>query len=227
VTPVRHQRRRFAVGTDDAVSGVIAMPAGSAAAPAVVLAHGAGKDMETPLLVAFADRLAAAGFPTVRFNFPYTEHRRRAPDPAPRLEAAYRAVLAALRSDPALRERRVVIGGKSMGGRMASHLAAAGERVDGLLFLGYPLHPAGRPERIRAAHLRRIDVPMLFLAGTRDPLARLDLLRESLRGIDGATLHVVEDGDHSFAVRKRSGRDPAAVLDELVAASTDWLGRIR
>jgi predicted alpha/beta-hydrolase family hydrolase len=139
------------------------------------------------------------------------------------LEACYRAVLAQLRADADLRPTRLVIGGKSMGGRMASHLAAAGEAVDGLLFLGYPLHPAGKPETLRAAHLQRIAVPMLFLAGTRDALCRLDLLRAALAGLPQATLHVVDDGDHSFAVRARSGRDQAAVRGEIVDASLTWL----
>jgi predicted alpha/beta-hydrolase family hydrolase len=106
---------------------------------------------------------------------------------------------------------------------MASHLAAAGAAVDGLLFLGYPLHPAGKPAPLRAAHLARITAPMLFLTGTRDPLCRLDLLRPVLAELPRATLHVVDDGDHSFAVRKRSGRDPAAVREELIRTSVAWL----
>ncbi len=205
------------------VSGVITLPEAPHADAVVVLAHGAGNDMTNPLLVAVADALAQHGFPTVRFNFPYKERGGRAPDPPAVLEACYRAVLEQVRSDRALDARRVVIGGKSMGGRMALHLAAAGEAVDGLLFLGYPLHPAGRPEQLRAAHLRRITAPMLFLAGTRDSLCRLDLLRGVLAGLPHATLHVVDDGDHSFAVRKRSGRDQAVVRDEIVQASVAWL----
>jgi len=106
---------------------------------------------------------------------------------------------------------------------MASNLAAAGEALDGLLFLGYPLHPAGRPAQLRAAHLSRITAPMLFLTGTRDALCRLDLLREVAAPLGNATVHVVADGDHSFAVRKSSGRDAAAVLDELAQASVGWL----
>ena len=220
---MRHLARRFELPNGKPVSGVIALPAASRAATVLVLAHGAGNDMTSPLLVALADALAEAGFPTVRFNFPYKERGGRAPDPAPVLEACYRAVLAQVRADPDLCGGRLVIGGKSMGGRMASHLAAAGEAVDGLLFLGYPLHPAGRPTQLRAAHLERITVPMLFLAGTRDALCQLDLLRTALDRLPRATLHIVDDGDHSFAVRRRSGRDQAAVREEIVQACLDWL----
>jgi len=157
----------------------------------------------------------------VRFNFPYTERGDRAPDRAPVLEACYRAVLAQVRAD--LGGDRLVIGGKSMGGRMASHLAAAGEPLDGLVFLGYPLHPAGRPQQLRDAHLPRIAVPMLFLTGTRDALCPLDTLRPILARLPQATLHVVDDGDHSFAVRKKSGRTAEMVLDELADATLAWL----
>jgi hypothetical protein len=220
---IRHSERGFEIANGDHVSGVVALPEGRRADTVIVLAHGAGNDMTNPLLVALADALAEHGFPTVRFNFPYKERKGRAPDPASVLEACYRAVLAQVRDDPALQARRVVIGGKSMGGRMASHLAAAGESVDGLLFLGYPLHPAGQTEKLRVAHLDRIAAPMLFLAGTRDALCRLDLLRATLARLPSATLHVVEDGDHSFAVRVRSGRSQEAVREELVQASVAWL----
>lgn len=219
---MRHVARRFDIADGRAVSGVVALPQGGAAVT-VVLAHGAGNDMTSPLLVAFADALAEGGCAAVRFNFPYKERGGRAPDPAPVLEACYRAVLAQVRADPDLQTKRLVIGGKSMGGRMASHLAAAGAAVDGLLFLGYPLHPAGKPTQLRAAHLQHISAPMLFLAGTRDTLCRLDLLRTALAGLPKATLHVVDDGDHSFAVRVRSGRDQAAVRRELVDTSLAWL----
>ena len=219
---MQHRARRFDVA-DGQVSGIVTLPDGAPAETVVVLAHGAGRDMNSSLLVGVADGLARNGFASVRFNFPYRERRSRAPDRAPLLEASYRAVLEQVRADRELRTRRAVIGGKSMGGRMASHLAAAGAPIDGLLLLGYPLHPAGRPTQLRSAHLARIGVPMLFLSGTRDALCRLDLLREALAGLRGATLHVIEDGDHSFAVRKRSGRDAAAVLDEIVQATVDWL----
>ena len=220
---IRRSERRFALAEGQQVSGVAALPEGPRTDTTVVLAHGAGTDMTNPQLVAIADALAEAGFATLRFNFPYKERKGRAPDPAAVLEGCYRAVLEQVRQDPALRARRLVIGGRSMGGRMASHLAAAGEAIDGLLFLGYPLHPAGQPERLRIAHLDRITVPMLFLTGTRDALCRLDLLRPVLARLPGATLHLIEDGDHSFAVRVRSGRDAAAVRREIVGASVDWL----
>jgi predicted alpha/beta-hydrolase family hydrolase len=213
-------RRRFAVdgGT---VAGAVSLPRAGRGITAVI-AHGAGTAMDHPFLVAYGDGLAARGVAAVRFNFPYTERGDRAPDRAPVLEACYRAVLAAVRADAAL-AGRLVIGGKSMGGRMASHLAAAGEPVDGLVFLGYPLHPAGRPQQLRAAHLPRITAPMLFLTGTRDALCPLATLRPVLAPIPNATLHVVEDGDHSFAVRKKSGRNAAEVMDELVDATSAWL----
>src|SRR5215472_7934858 len=197
---MRHSARRFAVA-EGQVSGIVTLPDAPPADTVVVLAPGAGSDLSSPLLVGVGDGLARHGFASVRFNFPYRERGGRAPDRAPVLEASYRAVLEQVRADRELRPRRAVIGGKSMGGRMASHLAAAGAPIDGLLLLGYPLHPAGRPTQLRTAHLVRIAVPMLFVAGTRDALCGLDLLRKTLAGLHGATLHVVEDGDHSFAVR--------------------------
>jgi len=223
---MRESERRFEV-SGGAVSGIVTTAGDAAAATGttVVLAHGAGSNMRNPLLGALAADLAAHGVSTVRFNFPYTQRGERVPDRAPILEACYRAVLEQVRADRDLRADRLVIGGKSMGGRMASHLAAAGERVQGLLFLGYPLHPAGKPDQLRAAHLSRISAPMLFLTGTRDALCRLDLLQSVLGGIPNATLYVIEDGDHSFAVRKRSGRDAAAVRQEIAQASVDWLNR--
>ena len=219
---MRDRQRRFAI-SGGSVSGALTLPDAAPSGTVVVLAHGAGSNMANPLLVGLAADLAQHGFPSLRFNFPYTERRERVPDRAPILEACYGAVLEQLRADPELRVERLVIGGKSLGGRMASHLAAAGEAVQGLLFLGYPLHPAGKPQQLRAAHLARITAPMLFFTGTRDALCRLDLLQPVLDGIANATLHLIEDGDHSFAVRKRSGRDAAAVCREIAQASVDWL----
>ena len=220
---MRHVARRFDIADAPPVSGVVTTGTDQRAETAVVLAHGAGNDMTAPLLVAVADGLATRGFPTVRFNFPYKERGGRAPDPAPVLERCYRSVLAQVRADPPLGARRLVIGGKSLGGRMASHLGAAGEAVDGLLLLGYPLHPASKPEQLRAAHLARVRAPMLFLTGTRDALCRLERLRPVLAELPQASLHIVDDGDHSFAVRRRSGRTAAAVLDEILAAAVAWL----
>jgi predicted alpha/beta-hydrolase family hydrolase len=143
------------------------------------------------------------------------------------LEDCYRHVIAALRSDQRLAAGRIVIGGKSMGGRMASHLAAQGEAVAGLLFLGYPLHPPGKEAQLRVAHLPQIHVPMLFFAGTRDPLCRLDLLQQTLTQLHAAAeLHVIDGGDHSFNVPKRLQRTARDVWDEIIRVSGEWLDKL-
>jgi predicted alpha/beta-hydrolase family hydrolase len=188
-----------------------------------VLAHGAGADMRHPFLSAVARAMYERGVATFRFQFPYMEVGRRRPDPPARLvETVRRAVETA--SDGA-KGLPLIAGGKSMGGRMTSQAAAAGQlsEVRGLVLLGFPLHPAGRPGTSRADHLADVRVPMLFLQGTRDALADLELIRGVCRRLSGATLHVVEGADHSFRVLKRSGRTDAAVLRELSDSIVDWL----
>jgi uncharacterized protein len=192
------------------VSGAWHRPTGETRG-ALVLAHGAGHGMDTRLLIDVGEALAGRGVAVLRFNFPYMEAGKRGPDPQPRLEACYRAVAEAVAGE----FERPFLGGKSMGGRIASHIVADGFPGGGLVFLGYPLHPPGRPERIRDAHLKRIDVPMLFLQGSRDPFASPDLLHKTIAVLTSATLVEIEDGDHSFKVR---GRPAAEVSTELVEA---------
>jgi predicted alpha/beta-hydrolase family hydrolase len=167
--------------------------------------------MDTRLLVDAGSVLAERGVAVLRFNFPYSEAGRRSPDPQRRLEDCYRDVAAAVAGE----FERPFLGGKSMGGRIASHIVAEGFSAGGLVFLGYPLHPPGQPERIRDEHLKRIDVPMLFLQGSRDPFARPDLLRGTIAALPSAKLVEIEGGDHSFKVRGRSAAD---VTSELVEA---------
>src|SRR3989442_6485268 len=155
------RRRRIALPGGGAVSAVVALPAGSrrpGRTPAVILAHGAGSDMTSPFMSTVHTGLAREGYVAVKFNFPYTEARRRAPDPRHVLERCYRAVLDAVARDRALAPPAIVIGGKSLGGRIASYLAAAGAPARGLLLLGHPLHPAGKPEQLRADHLAAVKV---------------------------------------------------------------------
>jgi predicted alpha/beta-hydrolase family hydrolase len=190
----------------------------------VVLGHGAGGTRRTPMLVRLAETLAASGRAALLYNFPYAERGGGRPDPPAVLESAARA------SAEVALERTgatcLVMGGRSMGGRIASQVVAAGARAEGLAFLAYPLHPPGRPERPRDAHLTRIGCPMLFVQGTRDAFAREDLL-SALTGRLGARaeLHRVEGADHSFRVLKRSGRRPADVEAEVEAALVAWLDR--
>jgi uncharacterized protein len=194
--------------------------------PVVILAPGAGADRRHASLASIQEALADAGWPTVTFNFPYREAGRRIPDARPVLERCWRAVLDAVRKEPRLAPPWTVIGGRSMGGRIASHVAADGADVHGLLFLAFPLHPAGRPGIERATHLRKIAVPMLFVQGTRDTLAEPALLARVLRDLPRATLHAIDGADHSFRVPRRSGRDDASVRAEVIGAIMSWLDNL-
>jgi predicted alpha/beta-hydrolase family hydrolase len=221
--------RDIALEGGQSVSAIVAFPERHTprARTTVVLAHGAGNDMHGAFLSAVHEGLAARGFVTVKFNFPYKQRGGRVPDPAPVLERCYVRILDMVRSDSRLAVQRIVIGGKSLGGRMASHLAARGEAVAGVLLLGYPLHPPGKPNQLRVAHLDKIQAPMLFFAGTRDALCQLDLLRQTISRLRTPTeLHIIEGGDHSFNVLKSLRREPAAVWDEIIETSARWLDRL-
>ncbi len=197
---------------------------------ALVIAHGAGGDMHHSFIKYFQEGVCRSGLLAVRFNFPYKEARRRAPDPAPRLEACFRSVIATVRRDPyfAGGEPGVVIGGKSMGGRMASHLASQGEELDGLFLLGYPLHPPHRTSQLRSAHLSTIDAPTLFIQGDRDSLCDLALLRDALRSFKAPVrLHVIPSGDHSFKPSKSSGLSEREALGQALDVLLEWLASLR
>ena len=188
-----------------------------------VLGHGAGAGMRHPFLVGVADALGAVGVATFRYQFPYMEEGRRSPDPPHVAEATVRsAVMAAVRAAP---ELPLIAGGKSFGGRMTSSAAAKRPLpgVRGLAFLGFPLHPPNRPADTRAAHLSDLQLPMLFLQGTRDDLADLALMRGVCERLGArATLHVVDEADHSFHVPKRSGRSAEDVVLALAQTLAAW-----
>lgn len=191
----------------------------------LVLAHGAGADMRHAFMEALSDVLASRAIATLRFQFPYSERGRRSPDPRPVLLATVRAALATAAKEAS--DLPLLAGGKSMGGRMYSLAAAEAPlpQVRGLVFFGFPLHAAGHPSAERGDHLEKLSIPLLFLQGTRDKLADLALLRPLCRKLGGrAMLHVVEGGDHSFHVPKRSGRSDAEVLEELADATEAWAG---
>ncbi len=218
---------RIEVGTEGHVSGIVHLPEGYAEdrEVGIIVAHGAGKDMHAPLLEAFCAGLARAGCLAMRFNFLYKERGRKAPDPPRRLEAAWKAAFAFLQGHESLAPRHILGAGKSMGGRIASQLSASGELpVEKLIFLGYPLHPPGKKEKLRDAHLHSIRAPMLFFAGTRDPLCDLGLLRGVLDRLDApCDLEVIETGDHSFNVLKSTGRSREDVYADIIHRAISWL----
>lgn len=167
---------------------------------AIVIGHGAGVSMDAPFLAGFAANLNESTIGTLRFNFPYMEKGRRSPDPAPVLLDAFRAAFEAARER--IGGKRLFAGGKSMGGRIASMAVADGMPATGLVFIGYPLHPPGKPDRLRDQHLYGIKAPMLFLQGTNDAFARFDLITDLTERLGRwAILHPVEGADHSFRVR--------------------------
>jgi predicted alpha/beta-hydrolase family hydrolase len=204
------------------VSGLLQVPSGAHAC--YVVAHGAGAGMAHPFMTAIANGLSECGIATLRYQFPYMEQGSKRPD-APKLaQATVRAAVA--EASRLLPELALFAGGKSFGGRMTSQAQAASplSGVRGLVFLGFPLHPAGQPSDERGSHLFAVQIPMLFLQGTRDQLADLTLL-QSLVGKFGAraALKLFQDADHSFHVPARTGRKDSEVMAEMLDALTDWI----
>ena len=203
----------------------------AAADRAVLLAHGAGADRHAPVLVAVAEALDEAGIPSLRFDYPYRIAGRRAPDHPAVLEAATREAAEELSRQTGLAPERLVLGGRSMGGRYCSMVVGdAAEPVPalGLLLLGYPLHPAGHPERLRVEHFSRLAVPVLFVSGTRDALAARADLEAQASAIPGpVSFHWIEDADHGYRVPARSGRTAAEVTAEVAQVATRWVAEQR
>jgi predicted alpha/beta-hydrolase family hydrolase len=222
VTP---ERLRIAIDAQTSVGALLLTPRSASAG--YVFAHGAGAGMEHSFMAAFAAGAAERGIATLRYQFPYMESGSKRPDTPRVAHAAVRAAVAqATRSLPGL---PLFAGGKSFGGRMTSQAQAASPLpgVKGLVFVGFPLHPAGKPSDERAAHLADIEQPMLFLQGTRDELAQLDLLQPVIGRLgDKATLELFDDADHSFHVRARSGRTDAQVLAAMLDAMARWIARV-
>jgi predicted alpha/beta-hydrolase family hydrolase len=197
-------------------------PATASSRGVFVFAHGAGGHRDDRGMLALASELRACGLDIVRFNFLYREKGSKAPDRMPVLQACMKAVIEKTRA--LLNPQTLIIGGRSRGGRTASMLAAEGLACDGLLLLAYPLHPAGKPEKLRDAHLAKIDVPVLCFNGTRDTLCTRELMDDVLTRVgDNWTMHWLEGADHSFHVLKSSGRSDVNVLAEIGQATARWL----
>ena len=192
----------------------------------VILGHGAGSNQLSPFMQLFAKGLAARGLDVLTFNFVYMEQGRRVPDQKAKLESCYRAVIEAAGKNKKLKGNRLVIGGKSMGGRIASQVAAADKsNIAGLVFLGYPLHPPGKPEQLRDAHLKDVHAPMLFVQGSRDAFGTPDELRAVIKRLQlPATLQAIESGDHSLKVPKSSSVPQERVYESTMDEIASWLG---
>jgi len=190
----------------------------------LVLGHGAGANQMSGFMRMVALGLAARGIDAMTFNFLYTEQGRHLPDPKARLESCYAAVIDAALNHRKLKKNRLVIGGKSMGGRIASQVAAAdGKGIAGLAFLGYPLHPPGKPDKLRAEHLKDIHAPMLFVQGARDAFGTEEEIRAVIKKLRlPATLYAVEGGDHSFKVPKRLGVPQQTIYEMIMDKVAEW-----
>lgn len=202
----------------------------SGADRAVLLAHGAGSDLGSAALRVVADALADVGVPSLRFNYPYRSLGRRAPDRPAVLDAATREAAGVLAREAGLPPGRIVLGGRSMGGRVCSLVVADPDEpvpALGLVLLGYPLHPAGRPDRRRDEHFGRLTCPTLFVSGTRDALAPRPTLARSIRRVAGpTTVHWLEAVDHGFRPLRSSGRGVEEVLAETAVATVAWVNEL-
>jgi predicted alpha/beta-hydrolase family hydrolase len=212
---------KVAVGADE-TTAVYEPPTSGAERAVYVCAHGAGGNMSDRGMLASANALRGRGIGVVRYNFVYSEKKSGRPDRMPKLMETVVAVVDRVRAE--LAPRKLLIGGRSMGGRAASMLAADGFDADGLLLLAYPLHPAGAPEKLRDEHLPRIRMPVLFFSGTRDPLCTPALMERAVATMTAPLeMHWVEGADHSFHVLKSSGRTDGQVMEEIADASVRWV----
>jgi predicted alpha/beta-hydrolase family hydrolase len=192
----------------------ILKPANWTSKTAAILAHGAGQGMNSSFMTYFHAELAHRGFLSVKFDFEYMEAKRRMPDPQPKLQARYRSVVEEVVVQN--RPKRLIIGGKSMGGRVASYIAGNIPEVNGLVFLGYPLHPPGKPDKLRDQHLYELNIPMLFVSGTKDRFAERELLERVVAKIgEKATLVWIEGGDHSLKRRENDAEALAMAVDAI------------
>jgi hypothetical protein len=212
----------------------------------IILGHGAGAGQQTPIMQLFAKGLAARGFDVLTFNFVYMEQRKKVPDRNDKLELCYRAVIDTAAKHKKLKKNRIVIGGKSMGGRIASQVAAylannpaadddiegiSGSwlkpAINGLVFLGYPLHPPGRPDKLRDAHLKDIKAPMLFIQGSRDAFGTADEIRALIKRFKlPASLYAIEGGDHSLKVPKTLGTPQVAIYEGAMNHIAEWFNKL-
>jgi predicted alpha/beta-hydrolase family hydrolase len=216
---------RVRVGSEE-TSTVYEPASGSEQRAVLILAHGAGGNMNDRSVLSTANALRARGFGVARFNFLYKEKKSSRPDPMPKLKDCYTAVVKRVRDE--LAPATLVIGGRSMGGRAASMLAADGFACDGLLLLAYPLHPPGKPDQLRDAHLPAIKVPVVCFNGTRDPFCTPSLMESVLQRLgDNWEMHWVEGADHSFHVLKSSGKTDAQVMNEIADGSRTWLSKLK
>ncbi|HOV84995.1 MAG TPA: dienelactone hydrolase family protein [Syntrophobacteraceae bacterium] len=207
------------------VSGTVAAPPGNGAETGIIFAHGAGNDMNQPMIVFLAEGMARAGYLTLRFNFHYMEQGKRTPDRQDLLYDAWDAAFQFLGSHVHPRPKRIFAAGKSMGGRIAAQMAARGQlAARRLIFLGYPLHPPGRKDALRDEPLYRIGIPMLFFAGTRDPLCDLPMLSGVLARLSAPhRIEVIEGGDHSFKVPKAMGMSPEEIYNRILERALEWM----
>lgn len=216
---------KVAINERESVTALL-YPAARAARAGItlVLGHGAGANQMSAFMRMAANGLAARGIDAMTFNFLYTEQGRKLPDPKARLESCYASVIDTALNHRKLKKNRLVIGGKSMGGRIASQVAAAEPKgVAGLVFLGYPLHPPGRPDKLRADHLKDIHAPMLFVQGARDAFGTEEEIRAVIKKLRlPATLYAVEGGDHSFKVPKRLGVPQEKVYEMIMDQVAEW-----
>ena len=216
------QEWHISVGGEETVARY--EPATSSRRATFVCAHGAGGHMDDRGMLALSRELRARGLDVVRFNFLYRAKGAKAPDRMPQLQACMKAVVERVRQE--CTPEKLLIGGRSMGGRTASMLASESYDCDGLLLFAYPLHPAGKPDKLRDEHLPRIRVPVLCFNGTRDTLCTRELMEKTLERVgENWTMHWVEGADHSFHVLKSSGRSDGQVVAEVGQATEDWLTR--
>ncbi len=216
------RRLRIEWAPGEKVTGRLAMPR-HGGGTGVLLAHGAGAGQDHPWMVTARDHLASSGFPTLTFNYAYTQAGRRGPDRPPKLLAVHRAAADRL----AAYVDHVVLAGKSMGGRIGSHLVGdEGWPARGLVYLGYPLVPLGKDSPRPTEHLLRIEVPQLFVAGSRDRLGPPSLIGPLARKVPSGARHVVDDGDHSLRVPKRAGRNNDEVLEDVMHVVAEWIDHL-